>query len=93
MRDLNKIIIPLSNNYRLVAEQNTGEFNKEIIIGIETPSGVYMQDLALIRPTYKCKNDDVIFDSDKYEILVYGDSEIEDYTNKFTVSLHQEDDK
>jgi len=84
---LDKIVINLSNNYRLVAERNEGEFNKEVYIGIETPDGYYLQDLAIIRPTYKLNNEEVLFDADKFEILVFGDKDREDYTNKFTVGL------
>ena len=39
---MNKIVIPLDNGYKLIAEQNTGEFDKEFYIGIETESGVYI---------------------------------------------------
>ena len=90
---LNKFSIPLANNYRLIAEQNSGEFDKEIFVGIEDENGRYVQDLAVIRPTYSCSNENIRFDSDKFEILVFGDSGDEDYTDKFVVPLAEENDE
>ena len=89
---MNKISIPLANGCHLVVEQNTSEFDKEVFIGIDNADGRYIQDLAIVRPTYKCENDNIIFDADKFEILVFGDADREDFTNKFTVPLHQDDE-
>ena len=91
---MNKIVIPLDNGFKFVAEQNTNsEFDKEIFIGIETDTGSYYQDLAIIRPTYAFENYSVKFSSDLFEILVFGDEKREDYTNKFTVPLYKDDDE
>ena len=88
---MNKIEVPLASGYKLIAEQNIdSEFNKEIFIGIETDTGAYIQDLAIIRPTYKYNNNEVVFSSDKFEMLIFGDEKREDFTNKFTVSLYEE---
>lgn len=84
---MDKFIIPLSNGYRLIAERNTGEFDKELYVGIEDDTGFYVQDLAIIRPTYKFKDNDVVFDSDKFEMLIFADEKREDYTDKFIVPL------
>lgn len=89
---MNRIIIPLDNGYKLIAEQNTGEFDKEFYIGVETESGAYIQDLVIVRPTYTFKDESVKFDSDKFEMLVFADSESEDYTNKFVVPLKNDDE-
>ena len=90
---MNKIIIPLSNGYKLIAEQNTdSEFDKEIFVGIETETGSYYQDLCIIRPTYTFKDEQVVFGSDVFEMLIYGDANSEDYTHKFTVPLYKEDE-
>ena len=91
---MNKIVIPLDNGYKLIAEQNIGsEYDKELFVGIESDRGAYVQDLAVIRPSYKLQNESIKFDSDKFEILVYGDEKQEDYTNKFTVLLCQNNDE
>ncbi len=89
---MNRIVIPLDNGYKLIAEQNTGEFDKEFYIGVETESGAYIQDLVIVRPTYTFKDESVKFDSDKFEMLVFADSESEDYTNKFVVPLKNDDE-
>lgn len=90
---MNKIVIPLSNGYKLIAEQNTGEFDKEIFVGIETPTGAYHQDLVIVRPSYTFNDNDVVFGSDKFEMLIFGDVKREDYTEMVTVPLYQEDDE
>ena len=89
---MDRFVIPLSNGYKLVSEKNTGEFDKELYVGLESPDGSYIQDLAIIRPTYKFNNNDIVFDADKFEILVFEDADREDYTNKFTVPLRKEDE-
>ena len=90
---MNRIVIPLDNGYKLVAEQNIhSEFDKELFVGIETDTGVYHQDLVIIRPTYKFEDNSVKFDSDKFEMLVFADEKTEDYTDKFTVPLYQDDE-
>lgn len=90
--DKERFVIPLSNGYKLVSERNTGEFNKELYVGIETPDGLYVQDLVIVRPTYKFEDNNVIFDSDKFEILLFNDSEKEDFTDKFVIPLHKDED-
>lgn len=87
-----RFTIPLSNGYRIVSERNSGEFDKELYVGIEDENGSYIQDLAIVRPTYKFKNNDVEFDADRFEILVFGDAEQEDYTNSFIVPLKHDDE-
>lgn len=85
---MNKISIPLENNYNLIVEQNScSEFDKEIFVGIENDMGSYIQDLAIIRPTYKFENESVKFNSDSFELLIFTDETIDDYTHKFTVNL------
>ena len=90
---MNKIIIPLEDGYRLVLDQNTGEFDKEVYIGVENPSGLYFQDLAIVRPTYKLEDTKVKFFSKKFEILVFADANKEDYTDKFIIPRAIEDDE
>ena len=89
---MDKISIPLSNNYKLVVEKNTGEFDKEVYVGIETPDGTYCQDLVIVRPTYKLENDEVLFDADKFEMLIFGDEKREDFTEKVVVPLFKDDE-
>lgn len=90
---MDRFTIELSNGYKLVSERNSGEFNKELYVGIESPDGAYVQDLVIVRPTYTFKDNDVVFDADKFEILVFGDAGLEDFTDKYTVPLHKDDDE
>ncbi len=92
MNNVDRFSIELSNGYKLISERNTGEFDKELYVGIEAPDGSYVQDLAIIRPTYKFKDYNVEFDADKFEILVFGDAETEDFTDKYVVPLKQDDE-
>lgn len=88
---MKKIVIPLDNGYKLIAEQNSdSEFNKEIFVGIESDTGVYLQDLVIVRPTYHFENNDVKFDSDKFEMLIFGDEKREDYTESVVVPLFED---
>lgn len=85
--------IPLDNGGKLVVEKNQGsEFDKEIYVGIENASGAYVQDLVIVRPTYTIDNEIVKFNSEPFEVLVYADADNEDYTNKFIVPLHKEEE-
>jgi hypothetical protein len=89
---MSKINIPLDNGYKLVAEQNIdSDFNKEIIIGIRAKDNSYVQDLVIVRPTYTFQKNVVKFDSDRFEMLIFGDEKREDYTNKFEVSLFEDE--
>ena len=90
---MDKFSILLSNGYKLVAERNSGEFDKELYVGIEAPNGSYVQDLTIVRPTYKVEGNDIKFDADKFEILVFGDAYTEDFTDKYTVPLYDENEE
>ena len=90
---MNKIVIPLNNGYKLVAEQNTdSEYNKEIFVGIESESGSWFQDLVVVRPTYKLDKEHVEFSSDKFEVLVFGNGDEEDFTDHFEIGLAKDDE-
>ena len=87
---MDKFVIPLANGYKLISERNSGEFDKELYVGIEAPNGSYVQDLVIVRPTYRAEDDNIQFDTDKFEILVFGDAYAEDFTDKYTVPLYDE---
>lgn len=88
----NRIEISLPNGMKLVAEQNQNpNYDKEIYIGFETSGGSWYQDLAVVRNAYFI-NDNLqeVWDSAKMEVLVYADENDEDYTNKFSIDIHDE---
>ena len=90
---MEKIIIPLDNGYKLVTERNEGSYDKEVYIGIESPNGAYIQDLATVRPSYKTRGNDVLFSSDHFEVLVYSDNTVDDYTHKFDIDLNKDEEE
>lgn len=91
-KDNKRIVINLSNGFRLVAEQSQDpEFQNEIYVGIETDDGVYYQDLAVIRNAYSInENLRVVWNPDILEVLVYADKNDEDYTNKYSVGIRED---
>ncbi len=92
MKDKNQeqyIDITLGNGYRLYAMKNPDpEYYGEIYIDIVGPDGTWHQSLAIVRGAYALDgNDHVVFDGKNYEVLVYGDAQIDDITHEFTISL------
>lgn len=85
-----RIVIPLANGFWLVAEQNPDPtYSHEIFVGVIDKNGVWHQDLAVIRNSYVI--DDwchVVWQKDKFEVLVYGDEYNEDYTHEFKIGLY-----
>lgn len=86
----NRIEIELPNGYKLVAEQNTDpQYTREMFVGIVNPNGVWHQDLAIVRSSYHYDGDKVIWDNKKFDVLVYGNEDNEDFTEDFTVGLYE----
>lgn len=85
-----KIVIPLSNGYKLVAVQNTDpNYRNEIFIGITNGDGEWWQDLAVVRNAYEIGDDlGVRWKEDEFDVLVYSDENNEDFTHDFTVGLY-----
>ena len=93
---MNKITIPLGNGYNLVAGVNPDNmFDKELYVSVEKDNGEFVQDLALVRPTYKIGEDNKVewFGDKHFEVFAYGDADIEDYTYKAYVSLYEENEE
>lgn len=86
----NSIVIELSNGYKLVAEQNSDpSYNKEIFVGIFDANGVWHQDLAIIRSSYIIDEDKVCWKDNQFDVLVYSDKDNEDFTDDFSIGLHE----
>lgn len=89
----NRIEIDLSNGYKLVAEQNTDpRYSREMFVGIVGPNGVWHQDLAVVRSSYRYDGDNVVWDDKQFDVLVYGSEDNEDFTEDFTIGMLQEGD-
>jgi len=86
-----KILIDLGNGFSLYAEQNTDpEYSKEIFLGIRDWCG-WIQDLAIVRPAYIYDNEfNVHWMNEVFEVLVYGNGDEEDYTERFAITLRSD---
>lgn len=91
-KKVKRIEIELPNGYKLVAEQNTDpNYSREMFIGIVDSSGVWHQDLAVVRSSYRIDGSKVVWLDDKFDVLVYGSENDEDFTEDFTIGLYQEE--
>ena len=91
MQEPQRIVIPLSDGLSIVAERgNDPNYPRELFIGIVRDDGVWYQDLAIVRNAYHYDDDsyDVVYDDDKFEVLVYADENDEDYTDRFEIDLY-----
>lgn len=83
----NRITIELPKGLKLVAERNIDpEYQNEIYVGIETPDGIWHQDLVVIRNA-------VNWNPGKFEVLVYANKDDVDYTNIFSVELRDDEEQ
>lgn len=89
-----KLEVLLDNGYKIVVERSTDpNFPREVYVGIEK-DGMFIQDLVVVRNSYKILDngcESVEYAPDKIDMLIYGDSNIEDYTEKVTVDIYKED--
>ena len=79
--------------FKLVVEQNSDpNYDKEVFIGVEDKDGVWCQDLAVVRNAYTYDDHlNVWWKEDEFEVLVWGDKDDEDFTQKFTIGLYKEE--
>ena len=95
-KDFNKISIPINDGLRIQAEINLDPDYREIIVGVfDSEQYLWCQDLAIVRQKYHYDHNLNVIQEDKYEVLVYADSEQEDYTDLFVIDRYkapQEDD-
>lgn len=87
----NRIEIELPNGYKLVAEQNTDpQYSREMFIGIVDAAGVWWQDLAVVRSSYHYDGENIVWDDKQFDVLVFGNEDNEDFTEDFSIGLHEE---
>lgn len=89
---MNRVEIPLAHGYKIVAEQNPDpDYSYELFVGIEDDKGSWFQDLALIRNMYRYKKDGQLdWMDDVLQVLVWSDSNSEDYTHDFQIPITEE---
>lgn len=89
-----KLIIQLGDK-KIVAEiynNNGPEIPPELCVYLEDEDGAIIQDICLVRPHYDYikKSSEFETDNNFVDCLVWGDSDDEDYTNKFVIGVHEE---
>ena len=84
---MQRIKIPLGNNLNLVAEQNGGDWDREIFIFLETDKEEFVQDLAMVGQDYYIKGQTPIWVKDRFDIRLWKDSESDDVTDVETICL------
>lgn len=87
----NEVRIDIGNGLYLVAQQNEHyDYRREIFIGIQNRDGWWLQDLAVVRNAYRYDESGVVWRDGDFEVLVYGNSEEEDYTERFGIGLRED---
>ena len=91
-----RIEIPLGEN-KIVAEiydMDCPEFPPEITIYLRDKDDVIIQDICLVRPHYVVDKEtcETTISNDVVQCLVWGEPEIEDYTHKYIIGVHEWED-
>lgn len=88
---MNEIKIPIGEDRFLVAERDKDSpFDREIYLCIKDSNGMVLQDLAIVRNAYDLEKPGVEWIPHLFEVMVYADKDNEDYTNKFVIAEHEE---
>ena len=74
-----------------VAEQNADpQYSREMFIGIEDADGAWLQDLAIVRSSYRYDGDKVVWNDEQFDVMVFGEEDEEDFTEEFNIQLRHE---
>ena len=89
----NRLTIQLGNK-KIVAEiynDNRPEIPPELCVFLEDENGAIIQDVCLVRPHYDYKEavGEFEINNDLVDCIVWGDSNNEDYMDKFVISIHE----
>ena len=92
-----KLIIPFGDK-KIVAEIveiNLPEFPMEFNVYLTDRDGKIIQDICLVRPHYDYIRSKGEFETDNnfVDCLVWGDSDDEDYTNKYVIGVYEEEEE
>lgn len=93
----NKLVIQLGDK-KIVAEiynNNGPEIPPELCVYLQDEDDTIIQDICLVRPHYEYKEKSGYFETNNnfVDCLVWGDSDEEDYTDKFTIGIHEWEDE
>ncbi|MBQ6148517.1 MAG: hypothetical protein IJI83_03110 [Oscillospiraceae bacterium] len=82
--------VQVDEDTKIVAESDVALGFNEIAVYL-LKNGVVWQDLAIVRQAYVYgDNDEIIHKPGQYEVLVYGNPDDEDFTNRFLISEYKE---
>ena len=91
----NKLAIQLGSK-KIVAEiyNNDPGIPPELCVYLQDEDGSIIQDICLVRPYYEYNQLSGDFDvnNEFVDCLVWGDSDDEDYTDRFTIGIHERED-
>ena len=89
-----RIEIPLANGLKLVAERGANpDYPKEMYIGVEDGSGVWIQDLAIVMDAYRYDADGKVeYTNDSFKLMLFEDSNDEDCTQEIYIRLRDDYD-
>lgn len=92
----NKLIIQLGNK-KIVAEiynNNAPEIPPELCVYLQDEDGAIIQDICLVRPNSEYNKTSGHFETnnDLIDCLVWGNSDDEDYTDKFVIDIYKWED-
>lgn len=77
----------------LVVEENPDPSFKEFFVSLEDKNGNCLQDIAVIGQDYSISSSLDIVPKDQIRVLVYGDKDNEDYTDKFVIGLYSPEEE
>ena len=92
-----KLIIPFGDK-KIIAEindNNLPEIPIELNVYLTYSDGKIIQDICLVRPHYDYIRSKGEFETDDnfVDCLVWGDSDDEDYTNKYVIGVYEEEEE
>ena len=91
-----RIEIPLGEN-RIVAEiydADCPEFPPEIYICLKDKNNAMIQDICMARPHYTIGDEyKATIDNGAVQCMVWSEPEIEDYTRKYIIGVHEWEDE
>ena len=77
----------------LVVEKNPDPSFKEFFVALEDKNSDWLQDIAVIGQNYSISSSLDIVQKDQIRVLVYGDKDNENYTDKFVIGLHSPEEE
>lgn len=88
----NKIEIPIGDKFIVVeAYKADPEIPTEITTYIRDKDGIILQDICLVREHYDVSSCEIKTDNKSVDCIIWGDSGLEDFTDKIQINLREDD--